>query len=65
MGRGPCTFKEADLVRALRAAKKAGIDVTRAEVGKDGSIILVLNTDKQTLVNIEHNEWDDGGDGSG
>jgi hypothetical protein len=27
MGRGPCTFKEIDVMRALRAAKKAGVGV--------------------------------------
>jgi hypothetical protein len=27
MGKGACTFKETDVTRALRAAKKAGVDV--------------------------------------
>jgi hypothetical protein len=27
MGRGPCAFKEADIKRAYRAAKKAGVEV--------------------------------------
>ena len=42
MGHGPATFKETDLTRALRAARKAGADVERVEVGRDGRIILVL-----------------------
>lgn len=28
MTRGPCKFKQQDVARALRAAKKAGVDVT-------------------------------------
>ena len=28
MGKGPCTFKEADVTRALKAANKAGVPVT-------------------------------------
>ena len=42
MGHGPATFKETDLTRALRAARKAGADVERVEIGRDGRIVLVL-----------------------
>jgi hypothetical protein len=59
MGQGPCTFKEVDLIRALRAAKKAGANVVRAEVARDGKIVLVLNTDGEALPISERNEWDD------
>jgi hypothetical protein len=59
MGHGPCTFKEVDLVRALRAAKKAGVDVSRAEVARDGKIVLVLNKDGEALPYSKRNEWDD------
>ena len=56
MGHGPATFKETDLTRALRAAQKAGADVMRVEVGRDGRIVLVLkNGDKVP----ERNEWDE------
>ena len=58
MGHGPCTFKEVDLVRALRAAKKAGVEVTRAEIARDGKIVLVLNSDGKKLPESERNEWD-------
>jgi hypothetical protein len=57
MGHGPATFKESDLARALRAARKAGADVERVEIGRDGRIVLVLkNGDK---VFPERNEWDE------
>jgi hypothetical protein len=65
MGHGPCTFKEVDLIRALRAAKKAGVDVARAEVAKDGRIVLVLNKHGEMLPNSEPNEWDDEFNGTG
>jgi hypothetical protein len=57
MGHGPATFKETDLTRALRAARKAGADVGRVEIGRDGRIVLVLlkNGDE---VSPEGNEWD-------
>jgi hypothetical protein len=59
MGHGPCTFKEADLTRALRAAKKAGANVARAEVARDGKIVLVLKKDDGASSESERNEWDE------
>ena len=56
MGHGPATFKETDLTRALRAARKAGADVERVEISRDGRIVLVLN--KGDEVFPEGNEWD-------
>ena len=64
MGHGPCTFKEVDLIRALKAAKKAGVDVARAEVARDGKIVLVLNRNDAALPNSERNEWDDSVNGA-
>ena len=64
MGHGRCTFKETDLTRALRAAKKAGADVVRAEIARDGQIVLVLKKDDEAPSTSERNEWDDYGDAS-
>ena len=59
MGHGRCTFREVDLTRALRAAKKAGENVARAEIARDGKIVLVLNIDGHTPSKSEGNEWDE------
>ena len=59
MGHGRCTFREVDLTRALRAAKKAGADVARAEVTRDGKIVLVLKNDGEARSISERNEWDE------
>jgi hypothetical protein len=59
MGHGRCTFKEVDLTRALRAARKAGIEVARAEVDRAGKIILVLKNDGEEAPAAERNEWDE------
>ncbi len=64
MGHGSCTFKEVDLIRALKAAKKAGVDVARAEVARDGKIVLVLNRDGEAQPNSERNEWDEEANGA-
>ena len=59
MGHGRCTFREIDLTRALRAAKKAGADVARAEVARDGKIVLVLKNNVEARSTSERNEWDE------
>jgi hypothetical protein len=56
MVHGRATFKETDLTRALRAARKAGADVERVEVGRDGRIVLVLKDGEKVFT--ERNEWD-------
>ena len=38
MARAPSTFKQQDLTRALVAAKKAGVDIARIKITKDGNI---------------------------
>ncbi len=40
MTRGPLTFKETDLMRALRCAPKAGLQVVSYEITKAGSILV-------------------------
>jgi len=57
MGHGKATFKQADLTRALRAVEKAGRDVERVEIGRDGRIVLVFKNGEEVLV--ERNEWDE------
>jgi hypothetical protein len=42
MSRGPTTFRQSDLTRAIRGARNAGVQVSRAEIGKDGKIIIVV-----------------------
>lgn len=59
MGQRPNTFKQGDLVRALKAAQKAGMAVTRAEVGKDGKIVLILDGADSSTRRDERNEWDE------
>jgi hypothetical protein len=41
MGRGPCTFKQTDLTRALKGAAKAGVEVQRFEIDREGKIVVV------------------------
>lgn len=42
MARGPLTFRQRDLVRALKGAKAAGLEISKVEIDKDGKIIVVV-----------------------
>jgi hypothetical protein len=48
-----------DLARAIKAVKKAGEDVARAEVARDGKIVLVLQKHDGPPSGSERNEWDE------
>lgn len=59
MSRGPSTFRERDLVRALQGARKAGVEVARVEIGRDGKIVIVAGKPAEASGNGEVNEWDE------
>lgn len=59
MSRGANTFKQGDVTRALKAAEKAGLKVQRAEVRKDGSILLDFDGPPAAPRDDPNaNEWD-------
>jgi hypothetical protein len=58
----PKTFKQADLERAIRAARACDLPILRSEVTKDGRIILVHFDGAAAGIasndNSAANEWD-------
>jgi hypothetical protein len=47
MSRGPLSFKETDLMRAIKIALKAGLQVVGFEISpKTGNITVTVHTDK-------------------
>jgi len=62
MSRGPQTFKQRDLSAAIKAVVAAGREVARIEVGKDGTIIVILARGKEQFDAKKTgcaNEWDE------
>ena len=47
MPRSPSTFRQTDLTRAIKAARNAGVAVTRAEIAKDGKIVIVIGENRR------------------
>lgn len=41
MSRGRLAFKETDVARAIRGARKGGIAHPRVEIGRDGRIVIL------------------------
>jgi hypothetical protein len=41
MARPPTTFRQADVTKAVKAARSAGVDIVRVELTKDGRIVIV------------------------
>jgi hypothetical protein len=57
MSRTPATFKQADIVRAVKAARACGLDVVRTEIGPDGRIVIVHQPEKAPGPASEFDEW--------
>jgi hypothetical protein len=38
--RGPCAFRQCDVERAIKAARAAGLEVTRIEIDREGNIAI-------------------------
>jgi hypothetical protein len=49
MTRGPATFRQRDLTRALKATVAAGIEVAGIEIGKDGKMVIVAVKSEELL----------------
>jgi hypothetical protein len=41
MPRTPATFKQADLVRAIKSARACGLDIVRTEIAPNGRLVLI------------------------
>jgi hypothetical protein len=60
MPRAPSIFRETDVTRLLRAARKAGYTVDKAVISRTtGDIVLVFGGTEVKLSEIDRNPWDE------
>ena len=59
MSRGPHLFRENDIIKALRAAEKAGVRVGRYEIDlKTGKLVIVaVGAQMPDAIESAVNEW--------
>jgi hypothetical protein len=57
MSRAPCTFRQSDVVRAIKAVKAAGERVARVEVDSGGKIVIIVGRGESAAPSS--NPWDD------
>jgi hypothetical protein len=58
MSRGPQSFKQTALTKALKGAVAAGLSVKRFEIEPEGRIIIIAGKPGEDDVNVDANEWD-------
>jgi len=58
MARGPSTFRQKDVTRALRATVAAGIAVQRIEIENGKITVVVGMPNSDPASDDQHNEWD-------
>jgi hypothetical protein len=61
MPKGLQIFKQTDLLRAIRTFQKAGLSIARAEIDRDGKIVVVVGEGKPADENrmTNANPWDE------
>ena len=57
MPKGLQLFKETDLRRAIKTFQKLGLPIARAEIDRDGKIVVVVGEGK-TVLESTFNEWE-------
>jgi hypothetical protein len=55
--RRPCTFKKADVTRAVSAVMAAGIEAARVEIGTDGRIVVIIKTQDGSELGADLDQW--------
>ncbi len=55
MSRKAATLVQADVARAIRAAKQEGVKVVEVRIGKDAKVVFRLDSEPAEQVN----SWDD------
>jgi hypothetical protein len=62
MGSNPATFRQRDVTQAIVGVQRAGLNVRRVEIDKQGKIVIHTGTaspDDAGCETTEVNEWDE------
>ena len=56
MARACAPFRQQDVVKVIRAAKMAGVDIRRIEIDPNGKIVIIVGDSEPDQREV--NEWD-------
>jgi hypothetical protein len=59
MSRGPRSFKQRDLTRAIKSAKAAGLKEYRVEIGDNGKPVVIVGVRLDNPKTEAVGSWDD------
>jgi hypothetical protein len=59
MSKGPLTFKQTDLLRAVKAFQKLGLPIAGAEIHRDGKIVVMTGKPVNEDAMTNANPWDE------
>jgi hypothetical protein len=63
MSRAPCTFRQQDVTRAVKAVTAAGVHIARVEIDNAGKITIIAATaaeaaQQQSDLDLELKDWE-------
>jgi hypothetical protein len=57
MARAPAAVRQQDVVRAIRAAKAAGVEIQRIEIARDGRIVIITAAEAEQQISTPLDTW--------
>jgi hypothetical protein len=58
MSRAPVSFKERDVIRVVKAIRKAGLKIKLVEIDKSGRIGVTTENGEDAEAPQDRNQWD-------
>jgi hypothetical protein len=59
MSRGPQTFRQRDVTKAVKAVAAAGMSVAKVEVDKAGKIVVIVGEREEGVQRADRNDFGD------